>query len=225
MSRASHASGDDHRDVPIEVDPAAEAARRARPLAAARRLPRVRAARPAAAPGGGIRRRRGRPRAGGRDDAQGARARGDARRHGLDFGALQLRLHPAASRVAKLAQETPASFVAFDLIAIEGRDLRATPQRERRALLERVLAHVGPPIYITPMTRDTDLAREWLARFEGAGLDGVVVKPEDGTYEPGQARDDQGQARPHGGLCRGGFSLAQKRKPGTCGFAVAWVVR
>ena len=109
-----------------------------------------------------------------------------ATRHGLDFGALQLRLHPAASRVAKLAQETPASFVAFDLIAIEGRDLRATPQRERRALLERALAHVGPPIYITPMTRDTDLAREWLARFEGAGLDGVVVKPEDGTYEPGK---------------------------------------
>ena len=73
---------------------------------------------------------------------------------GLDFDALQLRLHPAASRVAKLAQETPASFVAFDLLAADGRDLMAAPQSERRALLERLLAGVGPPIHLTPMTRD-----------------------------------------------------------------------
>jgi ATP-dependent DNA ligase len=105
---------------------------------------------------------------------------------GLDFDALQLRLHPAASRVAKLAAETPASFVAFDLLAIEGRDLRQTPQHERRAMLERALAMVAPPIHLTPVTRDVDVAREWLARFEGAGLDGVIAKPEDGLYVPGK---------------------------------------
>jgi ATP-dependent DNA ligase len=105
---------------------------------------------------------------------------------GLDFDRLQLRLHPAASRVAKLAKETPASFVAFDLIASGGRDLRQTPQRERRALLERTLAHVKPPIHITPVTRDPAEASAWLSRFEGAGLDGVIAKPELGTYEPGK---------------------------------------
>ncbi len=105
---------------------------------------------------------------------------------GLDFDALQLRLHPAASRIAKLAKETPASFVAFDLIAIDGRDVRAVPQRERRLLLERMLADAAPPIHLTPMTRDPAVAAEWLSRFEGAGLDGVIAKPEDGTYEPGK---------------------------------------
>jgi ATP-dependent DNA ligase len=105
--------------------------------------------------------------------------------HGLDFDALQLRLHPAASRVAKLAKETPASFVAFDLIAIDGRDLRETPFAERRELLERVLAHAKPPIHLTPITRDANVASEWLSRFEGAGLDGVMAKPKNGRYEPG----------------------------------------
>ena len=106
--------------------------------------------------------------------------------HGLDFELLQLRLHPAASRIAKLAKETPASFVAFDLIALDGRDLRETPQQERRALLERALGQVEPPIHLTPMTRDPRTAAEWLSRFEGAGLDGVVAKPELGIYEPGK---------------------------------------
>jgi len=106
--------------------------------------------------------------------------------HGLDFERLQLRLHPAASRVAKLAQETPARFVAFDLIAGEGRDVRDMPQRERRALLERMLAGVEPPIHVTPMTRDPAVASEWLSRFEGAGLDGVIAKPELGAYEAGK---------------------------------------
>src|SRR6185436_4685187 len=106
--------------------------------------------------------------------------------HGLDFDALQLRLHPAASRVAKLAAETPASFVAFDLLAVDGRDICAMPQRERRAQLERALAGVTPPIHVTPVTRDAAVAREWLARFEGAGLDGVIAKPADGTYAPGK---------------------------------------
>ncbi len=105
---------------------------------------------------------------------------------GLDFDALQLRLHPAASRVARLATETPAAFVAFDLIALGGRDLRATPQRERRVLLEEALAHVASPIHLTPMTRDPAVASEWLSRFEGAGLDGVIAKPEESTYQPGK---------------------------------------
>jgi ATP-dependent DNA ligase len=104
---------------------------------------------------------------------------------GLDFDRLQLRLHPAASRVAKLSVETPASFVAFDLLAL-GRDLRQTPQAERRALLENAFAGVNPPIHVTPMTRDADVAGEWLSRFEGAGLDGVMAKPADGVYEPGK---------------------------------------
>jgi ATP-dependent DNA ligase len=105
---------------------------------------------------------------------------------GLDFDALQMRLHPAASRVARLAKETPAAFVAFDLLAADGRDLRRRGQAERRARLERLLAGIGPPIYLTPMTRDHALASDWLSRFEGAGLDGVIAKPEDGTYEPGK---------------------------------------
>jgi ATP-dependent DNA ligase len=106
--------------------------------------------------------------------------------HGLDFDALQMRLHPAASRVAKLAAVTPASFVAFDLLADARRDLRATPLAERRARLEQLLAGVTPPIYLTPMTRDRNTASDWLARFEGAGLDGVIAKPEGGVYEPGK---------------------------------------
>ena len=106
--------------------------------------------------------------------------------HGLDFDLLQLRLHPAASRVAKLAQETPASFVGFDLLAVDGRSLLPVQQSERRAELEQLLMDVGPPIYLTPMTRDRDVAAEWLQRFEGAGLDGVVAKPADGLYQPGK---------------------------------------
>jgi len=105
---------------------------------------------------------------------------------GLDFDALQLRLHPAASRVAKLARETPASFVAFDLLAAGGRNRMADPQGERRMLLERLLAGVGPPIYLTPMTRNPHLAAQWLEQFEGAGLDGVVAKPAEGPYLPGK---------------------------------------
>jgi ATP-dependent DNA ligase len=105
---------------------------------------------------------------------------------GLDFDALQLRLHPAASRVAKLAKEMPASFVGFDLLAIDGRDLCLSPQSERRAQLERLLADAEPPIHLTPMTRDRAVAAEWLSHFEGAGLDGVIAKPADGAYEPGK---------------------------------------
>src|SRR5690348_6739214 len=106
--------------------------------------------------------------------------------HGLDFDALQMRLHPAASRVAKLAQATPASFVAFDVLAAGGRSAQATPQRERRTLLERLHAAIGPPIYLTPVTRDPRTAAQWLERFEGAGLDGVIAKPADAVYQPGK---------------------------------------
>jgi len=105
---------------------------------------------------------------------------------GLDFDALQLRLHPAASRVAKLARETPSSFVAFDALAADGVDLREAAQSERRAQLERLLAQAQRPVHLTPVTRDRDLAAEWLSRFEGAGLDGVIAKPMNGIYEPGK---------------------------------------
>jgi ATP-dependent DNA ligase len=105
---------------------------------------------------------------------------------GLDFDALQLRLHPAASRVAKLSQAIPASFVAFDLLAEGGESLMETPQSERRERLEKLLAKVEPPVYLTPMTRDLRQAARWLEEFEGAGLDGVMVKPEDAPYQPGK---------------------------------------
>jgi ATP-dependent DNA ligase len=109
-----------------------------------------------------------------------------ASKSALDFDALQLRLHPAASRVAKLAAEMPASFVAFDLLAADGRDLRDEPQAARRSALERLFADLQPPLHLTPMTRDRALAREWLQRFEGAGLDGVIAKDAAGVYQPGK---------------------------------------
>ena len=105
---------------------------------------------------------------------------------GLDFDALQLRLHPAASRVTKLAAAMPSSFVAFDALAAGGEDLRGVAQRTRRERLEQLLANAKPPVYLTPLTRDRRVAMEWLSRFEGAGLDGVIAKPEDGIYEPGK---------------------------------------
>jgi ATP-dependent DNA ligase len=105
---------------------------------------------------------------------------------GLDFDRLQLRLHPAASRAAKLARETPSSFVAFDLLAAAGDDLRARPFEQRRARLETLLATAKAPVHLTPMTRDRDVACDWLQRFEGAGLDGVMAKPVSGRYEAGK---------------------------------------
>ena len=105
---------------------------------------------------------------------------------GLNFDALQLRLHPAASRVEKLAKLTPASFVAFDLLARAKRNLMSEGQAARRAALEELLTAVRPPLYLTPATRDRALALDWLTRFEGAGLDGVVAKLASGTYLPGK---------------------------------------
>ena len=104
---------------------------------------------------------------------------------GLDFDALQLRLHPAESRVAKLAKEIPSSFVAFDVLFWR-KDFRAVPQAKRRVALEEVLGKVKPPVYLTPVTRDRAVAVEWLKRFEGAGLDGVIAKLESAPYLPGK---------------------------------------
>src|SRR5579871_5114482 len=106
--------------------------------------------------------------------------------HGLDFDALQLRLHPAASRVEKLAKATPSSFVAFDVLAVEGESVMTLPQGERRSALEKLLRRVKPPVHLTPMTRERTVALDWLTRFEGAGLDGVVAKLESGSYIPGK---------------------------------------
>ena len=105
---------------------------------------------------------------------------------GLDFGLLQMRLHPAASRVAKLAAQTPASFVAFDVLAAKGKSTMEQPQAERRMLLERLLGAARPPLHVTPMTEDRELAARWLAQFEGAGLDGVMAKPVGAAYQPGK---------------------------------------
>lgn len=105
---------------------------------------------------------------------------------GLAFDALQMRLHPAASRVAKLAAAIPSSFVAFDLLAAGGRAKMDVPQRERRALLATMFATLGPPLYLTPMTEDRRTAAKWLDQFEGAGLDGVIAKPGDAPYQPGK---------------------------------------
>ncbi|MEO5994609.1 MAG: ATP-dependent DNA ligase [Arthrobacter sp.] len=102
----------------------------------------------------------------------------------LDFDLLQQRIHPAASRVRLLAEATPASFVAFDLLALDDEDLTDRPFAERRAALERVLAGSAPPIHLTAATRDRGTAKEWFHRFEGAGLDGIVAKPLDGKYLP-----------------------------------------
>ncbi|MEX2081099.1 MAG: ATP-dependent DNA ligase [Dehalococcoidia bacterium] len=105
--------------------------------------------------------------------------------NGLDFDSLQLRIHPAESRVRKLAAETPTSFVAFDLLAVDGEDLRRQPFAQRRARLEAVAGGVGPPVFVTPATTDPGVARDWFDRFEGAGLDGVIAKPLGGPYQPG----------------------------------------
>jgi ATP-dependent DNA ligase len=102
----------------------------------------------------------------------------------LDFEALLQRIHPAASRVNKLAEETPASFVAFDLLATDDESLLDRPFSERRERLTTLLGHVQPPVYVTPATDNVALAQEWFEVFEGAGLDGVIAKPRSGTYQP-----------------------------------------
>lgn len=109
-----------------------------------------------------------------------------AGRHGLDFDALLQRIHPASSRVDSLAAATPASFVAFDLLGLSGRDLRQLPFSERRRSLEESLAPGVPQVLITPSTTDRNLAVDWFSRFEGAGLDGVMAKLATLPYRPGK---------------------------------------
>jgi len=108
----------------------------------------------------------------------------DTSRNMLDFEALQQRIHPAASRVKLLSEQTPASFVAFDLLAIGDEDLTERPFAERRARLEEVLAAAEPPVYVTPATSDLETGRRWFAEFEGAGLDGLIAKGKELTYQP-----------------------------------------
>jgi len=102
----------------------------------------------------------------------------------LDFEALQQRIHPAASRVKLLSEQTPASFVAFDVLALGDDDLTQTSFAERRRRLVEALADAKAPVHVTPATSDLDEAQRWFTQFEGAGLDGVVAKPVDGTYQP-----------------------------------------
>jgi ATP-dependent DNA ligase len=104
--------------------------------------------------------------------------------HGLDFEALQQRVHPAVSRVTLLSRQTPASFIGFDLLAVGDDDLTGRPFRERREALVATLASAGPPIHVTPATTDHETAQRWFTEFEGAGLDGVVAKPLEVTYQP-----------------------------------------
>jgi len=108
----------------------------------------------------------------------------DTERNTLDFEALQQRIHPAASRVKLLSVQTPASFVAFDLLALGDEDLTARPLTERRARLEQALAGAAPPVHLTPATQDLEVARRWFEQFEGAGLDGLIAKKLDLTYQP-----------------------------------------
>ena len=103
---------------------------------------------------------------------------------GLDFSALQMRRHPAASRVKKLAVEIPASIVFFDLLSDGSKDLREMPFEDRQAALMKIGRTLSPPLHVTPATRDRALAADWFKRFEGAGLDGVVAKAASGKYEP-----------------------------------------
>lgn len=105
---------------------------------------------------------------------------------GLDFGSLQMRLHPAKSRIDLLAEQTPARFVAFDLLAVDGGDLRETVFCERRAALQQAMAHATKPLHITPATKSPETARDWFNRFEGSGFDGVIAKPIQDIYAPGK---------------------------------------
>jgi len=111
---------------------------------------------------------------------------GTAGNERLDWEALSQRIHPAASRIAKLSVETPAQFVAFDLLHLDGEDLTSRPFDERREALDRLAEHLDAPLFTTRTTLDVETARRWFTTFEGAGLDGVVAKPRTRPYEPGK---------------------------------------
>ncbi|HEX6337892.1 MAG TPA: ATP-dependent DNA ligase [Jiangellaceae bacterium] len=103
----------------------------------------------------------------------------------LDFDALLNRIHPADSRVRMLAEHTPASFVAFDILALDDESFMGTDFAQRRTALEHALADAGPPVHVAPSTTDLEIATRWFDQFEGAGLDGIIAKPGDSVYEPG----------------------------------------
>jgi ATP-dependent DNA ligase len=115
--------------------------------------------------------------------------------HGLDFEALQQRIHPADSRVRMLAKQTPASFIAFDLLALGDDDYTKRPFNERRAALVDALTDAGPWFHVTPATTELTTAQLWFDEFEGAGLDGLIAKTTDDHLSAGQARYVQDQAR------------------------------
>ena len=138
---------------------------------------------------------------------------------------LQLRLHPAASRVKLLSEQTPASFVFFDLLCLGDRDLCGEPFENRRRELESLISSAAPPIHLTPATSDRDVAADWFRRFEGAGLDGVIAKPIRRHLRAQQARDVQGETRTRLRLRGGGISLAQKRRSHAGGFVAARLIR
>lgn len=129
---------------------------------------------------------------------------------GLDFDALLLRIHPAASRIAKLAQETPASFVAFDLLALDNQNLSQLPLHQRRAKLETLSPR--RPWHITSCTRDIEQARDWFQRFEGAGLDGVIAKDPARAYEPDARSMIKLKHRRTADCVLGGFRWAKDNK-------------
>ena len=129
---------------------------------------------------------------------------------GLDFDVLSQRIHPAATRVEMLSVETPASFVAFDTLVVEGADVRSAPFSERRAHLVRMFSAVQPPLHVTPLTADATVAGDWFERFEGAGLDGVVAKPVDLAYRAGERAMVKVKHERTGDFVVGGFRWYQK---------------
>ena len=137
----------------------------------------------------------------------------DPSRGRLDFEALQQRIHPAESRVSLLAQRTPAHYVAFDLLALGDRDLTSEPFRERRRVLEETLAGARSPIHLTPATRDPEVAERWFSEFEGAGLDGIVAKPLELTYQPDRRVMFKIKHVTDGRLCGGRLPDIQDRHP------------
>ena len=131
--------------------------------------------------------------------------------HGLDFDALSQRIHPAEKRIRQLAEATPASFVAFDVLAHDDESSWSRPTAPPRKVLEKLLAKARPPVHLTPVTQDPDVAADWFSRFEGAGLDGVVAKASDLALPAGQAGHAQGQAPAHGRVRGGRLPHAQGR--------------
>ena len=136
---------------------------------------------------------------------------------GFDFPALMARLHPSASRVERFREETPVSFLAFDLVALDDEDLRPVPFVGRRTLLERLLAGAERPLLLTPVTDDVDVAAQWLERHTGAAIDGVVAKRRDLPYEPARTRrrkrDASGRTRRRRAAARAPAAGAARTRP------------